>query len=124
MGSAIRNISTASVSTVEQAIPNIAFNGTTVIATAQQQEGYVLSGTKSSIAYIPSEYIIPSGVSEITQNGTYDIKQYSAASINVPTFPEPSGAFNITENGSYDIKSYANANVYISNNQTFNNTQA
>ena len=33
---------------------------------------------------IPSEYIIPSGSTSITTNGTHDVSQYSSAVVNVP----------------------------------------
>lgn len=32
---------------------------------------------------IPDEYIIPNGTKEITENGTYDIKEYETATVNI-----------------------------------------
>jgi hypothetical protein len=41
-----------------------------------------------TVAAIPSSYIIPSGTKTITANGTYDIKNYASATINVASTGE------------------------------------
>ena len=59
------------------------------------------------------EGITPSGTKSITSNGTYDVTQFSAAYVNVPTGITPSGTINITANGTYDVTSKASAVVAI-----------
>ena len=52
----------------------------------------VFKGTKIADGYlpvtvnpIPSEYIIPEGTLEVTQNGTVDVTQYASATVSVPS---------------------------------------
>lgn len=52
----------------------------------------------------------PTGTLEITQNGTYDVKQKAYAKVAVP---EPSGNIKITENGFHIIKEYSIAEVAV-----------
>lgn len=52
----------------------------------------------------------PTGTLEITQNGTYDVKQKAYAEVAVP---EPSGNIKITENGFHIIKQYSIAEVAV-----------
>lgn len=52
----------------------------------------------------------PTGTLEITQNGTYDVKQKAYAKVAVP---EPSGNIKITENGFHIIKQYSIAEVAV-----------
>ena len=47
--------------------------------------GYALSLV--TVNPIPSSYIIPSGTSTITSNGTFDITSFASASVNVPDHP-------------------------------------
>jgi hypothetical protein len=71
---------------------------------------------KVTVEAIPSEYIIPSGAKTITENGTYDVKAYENATINVPIpegYIQPSGTLNVTENGTYDVTEKASAVVSI-----------
>ena len=50
---------------------------------------------KVTVGAIPSEYIVPSGTKEITENGVYDAKSFEAVNVNVSipevTFPEWTG---------------------------------
>lgn len=69
---------------------------------------------------IPSQYIVPSGSTNITQNGTFDVGQYASAIVNVPGIV-PSGTLNITSNNTYDVTQYASAEVNVPVGQTINN---
>lgn len=51
---------------------------------------------------IPDEYIIPNGTKEITENGTYDVKDFETATVNVPAPKINLGIKTITTNGDYN----------------------
>lgn len=76
------------------------------------------------------EGIVPAGTLEITENNedeeTYDVTEYAAVSVHVPTGIIPSGSLNIVENGTYDVSEKASVNVDIStkipDNPTAGNT--
>lgn len=55
--------------------------------------------SKVTVGAIPSEYIIPSGELDITKNGTYDVKNYVNANVNIPE--KQLGIKTITSNGTY-----------------------
>ena len=55
--------------------------------------------SKVTVGAIPSEYIIPSGEIEFTQNGTYDVNDKASAKVNVPE--KQLGTKTITTNGTY-----------------------
>ena len=70
--------------------------------------------SKVIVEAIPSEYLIPSGNKEITENGSnIDVSSFSTVSVNVPTGITPSGTLDITENGTHDVTNYASVNVNV-----------
>lgn len=56
--------------------------------------------SKVTVQEIPTQYIIPSGDIQITENGTYDVNNYASAEVNVPE--KVLGTKTITENGTYN----------------------
>lgn len=52
------------------------------------------------------------GTIQITENGVYDVTEYSEADVQVEGLV-PTGTKNITANGTYDVASFAFAQVSI-----------
>lgn len=70
--------------------------------------------SKVIVEAIPSDYLIPSGNKEITENGSnIDVSSFSTVSVNVHTGITPSGTLDITENGTHDVTNYASVNVNV-----------
>lgn len=97
--------------------PTIETQEKTATPTTSSQEITPDSGkylSKVIVEAIPSEYLIPSGNKEITENGSnIDVSSFSTVSVNVPTGITPSGTLDITENGTHDVTNYASVNVNV-----------
>ena len=63
---------------------------------------------------VPQSGITPTGTSNITANGIYDVTNFASASVSVPTGVFPSGTSSITANGIYDITNFASVDVNVS----------
>lgn len=63
--------------------------------------------------------IEPKGSITITENDTYNVKQYAEAVVNVPQIV-PTGTINISHNGEYDVTNYANATVNVQTPKIYN----
>ena len=63
---------------------------------------------------VPDE---PTGVTQITQNGIHDVKNFASANVQVPVPAEPAGSkvIEITANGNtkHDVKQFAEADVRV-----------
>lgn len=73
---------------------------------------------KVTISAIPDEFIIPTDNIAITENGTYNVKDYETATVQVP-IPEPNlGTKEVTANGEYsasedNLDGYSKVSVNI-----------
>lgn len=92
----------------------------TVTPTTNNQEVTADSGydalEKVTVQPIPENFIEPSGVKNITENGDYDITAYKTASVNVPIpegYIKPSGTKEITENGTHNVREFESVNVNV-----------
>lgn len=85
---------------------------TTAIQEITPDTGKYLS--KVTVNAIPSNYIVPSGSLDITENSTnINVKNYETVNVNVPTGITPTGSLDITENGTVDVTNYASVNVNV-----------
>jgi len=70
-----------------------------------------------NIARIPTEYIVPTGTKNISQNGTESVREYDSVNVNVPIPPgyiKPTGKVTINQNGTVNVSQYAEAEVSVS----------
>ena len=63
-------------------------------------EGFKMTGTV--VNPIPDEYIVPTGVKSITENGTYDVSDFATAQVDVAGESATLVTKEITENGTYN----------------------
>jgi len=104
------------------------YDGNTKIRTWFYEEGVPIpdtlavktiteNGTYDMKSYASAYVNVPTSVSgtiQITQNGTgIDVSQYASADVAVPGIV-PTGTYPITDNGTYDITNYANVSVNVS----------
>lgn len=76
---------------------------------AGTQSLYTPAQMASAITALPS----PSGTTNITSNGIFDVSAFASASVSVPVGVFPTGTKNITSNGVYDVASFASASVAV-----------
>lgn len=62
---------------------------------------------------IPSDYLIPTGTKQITENGTHNISEYENVTVDVEGGVNPSGTLEITENGIHNVTNYENVDVNV-----------
>jgi hypothetical protein len=102
---------------VEQATPVITHDGLgNIQARAEQVDGYVLSGVKTSSLRIPTQQaatITPTEAAQVAvASGMYTIGSVQVAPIPSDYF-KPSGTLPITSNGTYDVAHYASTDVSV-----------
>lgn len=93
-----------------------AYTGSYNVTPTQSQQTLETNGKKMvrdvKVAPIPSQYIIPEGTLEVTQNGQQSVREYENVNVNVPA-PTGEKTINVTQNGTTteDVANYATAKV-------------
>lgn len=95
-----------------------AYTGSYNVTPTQSQQTLETNGKKMvrdvKVAPIPSQYIIPEGTLEVTQNGQQSVREYENVNVNVPTVtPTGEKTINVSQNGTTteDVTNYATAKV-------------
>ena len=95
-----------------------AYTGSYNVTPTQSQQTLETNGKKMvrdvKVAPIPSQYIIPEGTLEVTQNGQQSVREYENVNVAVPTVtPTGEKTINVTQNGTVteDVTNYATAKV-------------
>lgn len=86
------------------------YSGTVTVTPTEAQQTLLtadkLLTDNVTVEAIPSEYVIPTGQIEITENGTFDVVEMATALVNVPSASVYSGSFTPSEDTlgpSFDI---------------------
>jgi hypothetical protein len=93
-----------------------AYTGSYNVTPTQSQQTLETNGKKMvrdvKVAPIPSQYIIPEGTLEVTQNGQQSVREYENVNVNVPA-PTGEKTINVSQNGTTteDVANYATAKV-------------
>lgn len=93
-----------------------AYTGSYNVTPTQSQQTLETNGKKMvrdvKVAPIPSQYIIPAGTLEITENGQQSVREYENVNVNVPA-PTGEKTINVSQNGTVteDVANYATAKV-------------
>lgn len=103
--------------TANQALPTITVdNSGLILATAEQQAGYVVAGTRTGMKQLTTQAgktVTPSKSEQtVVESGRYTTGAVKVAAIP-DSYIQPSGSLDITENGTHDVKNYASVNVNV-----------
>lgn len=103
--------------TADQALPTITVdNSGLVLATAKQQSGYVVAGTRTGMKQLPTQVgktVTPSKSEQtVVESGRYTTGAVMVAAIP-DSYIQPSGSLDISTNGTHDVTNYASVNVNV-----------
>lgn len=99
-----------------KSMPIPTYTGTYNVTPTQSQQTLETNGKKMVedviVEPIPSQYIIPEGTLEVTQNGQQSVREYENVNVNVPA-PTGEKTINVSQNGTVteDVANYATAKV-------------
>lgn len=93
-----------------------AYTGSYNVTPTQSQQTLETNGKRMTanvrVSSIPSQYIIPEGTLEVTQNGQQSVREYENVNVNVPA-PTGEKTINVSQNGTVteNVTDYATAKV-------------
>ena len=116
------NVSLGGATVTSEGYTPPTYEGATIVTPTKASQTLETDGyfVKADIKVnpIPNEYIVPEGVKEITQNGSYDITDKKTAEVNVPIpdgYVKPQGVKEIVTNGDHDVTEVKTARVNVPN---------